>query len=308
MNGVVYALAPVFLLILAGYVIKRTNLVADAFWSASEQITYYLFFPALVVHSIATTRIDASLALPIATVLIIGVAAAAGLAYAMRPILKLDGPAFASFYQASFRPNTYVAIAAAVALFGKQGMALIAIGIVTVVPIVNILSVLAMVRHASPAGARNSWRRTIVRVAGNPLILACLVGFMINVSGFTLGPVIGPLLETMGRAALPLALMTVGAGLDLKAMRKAGTAVATVTAIKLAALPMTVLILSRIIGMEGASATISVLYASVPVSASSYILARQMGGNSELAAATITATTLAAIIALPLWTMASISP
>ncbi len=308
MSGIIYALAPVFLLILAGYAIKTTNLVAGEFWAASEQITYYLFFPALVVHSIATTKMDLSVALPMAAVLLGGVAVVAGLAYVIRPIIKLDGPAFASFYQGSFRPNTYVAIAAAVALFDKEGMALIAIGIVTVVPVVNILSVLAMVRHASPAGSLNDWRQAVARIVGNPLILGCLFGFLINVSGLTLGPVIGPLLETMGRAALPLALMTVGAGLDLNAMRKAGAAVATVTAIKLVVLPMIVLILGKATGLGWESTAISVLYASVPVSASSYILARQMGGDGELAAATITATTLAAIIAMPFWTMISINP
>jgi len=45
--------------------------------------------------------------------------------------------------------------------------------------------------------------------------------------------------------------------------------------------------------------TVSVLYASLPNSATSYVLARQMGGDTELLAGIITATTLAAMLTMP---------
>ncbi|MEE8393859.1 MAG: AEC family transporter [Rhodospirillales bacterium] len=301
MTQIIFALAPVFLLIIAGYAIKRMGLVADAFWGPAERLTYYLFFPALLVHSIAAAEIEGGQVGPMAAALLGGVAAAAALAYRLRAVLKLDGPAFTSLYQGSFRPNTYVAIAAAAALFGDRGLALIALGIVVVVPTVNLISVLAMVRHASAPGGPSGWRRAVLGVAANPLILACLAGILINASGQGLPAVIGPLLETLGRAALPIALLAVGAGLSLGAAHKAVATVAAATAIKLAVLPLVVLVLTRAVGLEGMGAAICVMYASVPGSPSSYILARQMGGDGELMAGIITATTLAAMAAMPFW-------
>ena len=54
-------------------------------------------------------------------------------------------------------------------------------------------------------------------------------------------------------------------------------------------------------GVAGQAATISVMYASLPGSATSYVMARQMGGNATLMAGIITATTIAAMAALPAW-------
>jgi len=63
--------------------------------------------------------------------------------------------------------------------------------------------------------------------------------------------------------------------------------------------------LCRLAGIEGLTATVLVMYAAVPGSPSSYVLARQMGGDAELMAGIITATTLAAMAAMPLWVMAA---
>ena len=95
--------------------------------------------------------------------------------------------------------------------------------------------------------------------------------------------------------------MAVGAGLDLAAARDHGRFVAMTTAIKLGALPLATLILCAVFGVDGLAATVSVMYASLPGSATSYVMARQMGGDSTLMAGIITATTIAAMAALPAW-------
>ena len=47
------ALAPVFLMIALGYVLKKRTIVSDAFWSPAEKTTYFLFFPALLLTNTA---------------------------------------------------------------------------------------------------------------------------------------------------------------------------------------------------------------------------------------------------------------
>lgn len=45
------------------------------------------------------------------------------------------------------RPNTYVGLATAVALFGDEGSTLAAISLAVLVPLVNILAVIALMRY-----------------------------------------------------------------------------------------------------------------------------------------------------------------
>lgn len=304
MTHILSALAPVFLLIGLGFALKSLKLVPDAFWAPAERLTFYLFFPALLVANIAGAGSIGAEALPMAAALVIGVVIVAGTVSVLRPRLGLDGPGFTSVFQGSFRPNTYVGIAAAYALFGEAGLALMAIAVVAVVPLVNLLAVFALVRHGAPPGQAFRWRQAILPAATNPIILACLIGVGLNLGDVGLPRYLAPLLDILGRAALPVGLMAVGAGLDFAAAREHGRHVAMTTVIKLGVLPLATLILCKAFGVDGQAATISVMYASLPGSATSYVMARQMGGDSPLMAGIITATTIAAMAALPAWVLA----
>jgi predicted permease len=216
----------------------------------------------------------------------------------LRRTLKLGGPAFTSLIQSSVRPNVYVALAAASALHGSPGVALMSLCIAVIVPTVNLISVVALVRYASDASAPMKWRRTLVPIVTNPLILACGVGLALNASGLRLPPLIGPTLEILARASLPVGLLAVGAGLQFQAQRTTGLAVAVAAALKLAVLPVLTLIFAHALGADALARNIAVLVASVPVSA--YVMAREMGGDPVLMAGAITATTLAALATMPL--------
>lgn len=300
MTEILTALIPVFALIALGHVMKRRQLIADAFWSPAEKITYFMFFPALLLSNTAKADfagID-DLA-PMIIAAIVGVLGICAFAIWLRPRLAIDGPAFTSVFQGTIRPNVYLGIAAAVALFGDAGLTLISVCVAVLVPLVNVASVIVLVRHASPDGEMPSWGQAAGPIVRNPLILACAGGIMLNVTGIGLPPVIGPFLEILGRAALPIGLLAVGAGLNLAAVRPAGKKVAITTAIKLIALPGLTWAACLALGVDGLAMTVCVLYASLPNSATSYVLARQMGGDTELLAGIITVTTIIAMLTMP---------
>lgn len=300
MNAIFSALAPVFLMIALGYILKNRALVSDSFWAPAEKMTFYAFFPALLLINTAKADFGDIDVAPMIWASGSGVLIISGLVVWMRPRLGIDGPAFTSVFQGAIRPNVYLGIAAAVALYDSAGLTLISVSIAVLVPLVNILSVIVLVRNAAGNGETPGWSRTLGPVARNPLILACGLGILLNVSGIGGPPLIGPFLEILGRAALPVGLLAVGAGLDFDAMARAGKTVGLTTAVKLVALPGVTFLTSQWFGVGGLSLTISVLYAALPVSATSYVLARQMGGDTALLAATITATTVAAMITMPL--------
>ncbi|MBL6932362.1 MAG: AEC family transporter [Rhodospirillales bacterium] len=294
------ALTPVFLMILLGYMLKKRELVSEAFWSPAEKMTYFLFFPSLLLANTAKAEFGEIDVTPMIWASCSGVLVISALALLARPRLDLDGPAFTSVFQGTIRPNVYLGIAAAVALYDGAGLTLVSVCVAVVVPLVNILSVIVLVRHARQRGDIPNWSQTLEPVARNPLIIACALGALLNVTGIGLPPLIGPFLEILGRAALPIGLLAVGAGLDFDAMRKAGLTVGLTTAVKLCALPAITYLTCQAFGVSGLSQTIVVLYAALPVSATSYVLARQMGGDTALLAGTITATTVFAMITMPI--------
>jgi predicted permease len=292
------AVLPVFLVILLGLGLKKSRWVPDAFWAPAESLTYTVTFPALLVANLARADMTTVAWAPLMTVQALAVLIVAGAAVAARrPLsarLGLDPAAFSSVFQSLIRPNTYVGLAVAAALYGEMGVTLTAICVAVVVPLVNVLSVscLAWLGRGQSASALGIARG----IATNPLILACLLGIALNVSGLGLPPVIGPTLDILGRAALPVALLAVGAGLSFHHLRQAFAPVGVATVIKLAGLPMLVWGGGLLAGLDGPTTAVAVLYAGLPCSASSYVLARRMGGDAPLMAGLITAQTLASVV------------
>jgi hypothetical protein len=300
LTAVVAALAPVFAVIVLGFVFKRQRLVGDAFWQPAERVTFYVFFPSLLIISIARAEFGGPDVGPMLAAALLAIVVVVAGCFALRRVLKLDGPAFTSLIQSSIRPNVYVALAAASALHGSSGVAFMSLCIAVIVPTVNLISVVALVRYASNASAPVQWRHTIMPIVTNPLILACGVGLVLNATGLRLPPLIGPTLEILARASLPVGLLAVGAGLQFQALRASGSAVAFASILKLVVLPVLTLIFGNALGAEALAQNIAVLVASVPVSASAYVMAREMGGDPAIMAGAITATTLAALTTMPL--------
>lgn len=289
-----------FAVILLGFVFKRRQLITDAFWQPAERITFYLFFPSLLIISIARADLGGANVTPMLAGLVLAIAVVVAGCFALRRLLQLDGPAFTSLIQSSVRPNVYVALAAATALYGSAGVTLMSLCIAVVVPTVNLISVVALVRYASAGGAPVRWHRTIGPVLTNPLILACGIGLLLNAMDLGSPPLIGATLEILARASLPVGLLAVGAGLQFQAMRATGKTVAVASALKLLVLPVLTLIAVDVMGAEALARTIAVLVASVPVSASAYVMAREMGGDPVIMAGAITASTAIAAVSMPL--------
>ncbi len=299
------ALIPIFALIILGYYLRKREVAPQAFWKTAETLTYYVFFPALLVVNSAKAELAGLKILPMAAALVFAVLLVSALNLWLQPRLKMTGETFTSLFQGAIRPNTYVGIAAAAALFGEPGLTLTAVCIVFIVPLVNFLAVTTMVRFGNnDLGGVPKRNAIFLEVIKNPIILACAGGGLLNISGLGLPSfVIGPLLEILGRAALPIGLLAVGAGLDIKAAKENASAVVLSTVLKLAVLPLITYLGCNAFGVEGLTRTIALIYATLPCSASSYVLARQMGGDATTMAGIITVTTLAAMVAMPVTLM-----
>ncbi len=301
MITIIQGLLPVFILILIGFVIRRYQLVDDGLWPPAEKITYYVFFPALLIGSGVRANLDGNDVWPMAFSLFSATFIAALLALALRKRLDISDSSFTSFFQGAFRPNTFVGITVAFVMWGEAGVSMMAITILAVVPLANLLAVGAMVSFGDGHDGARTPSRAMIAVGKNPFVIACLIGFGMNGLGLELPPIIEPLLDILGRAALPISLLAVGAGLNFKHLRQNASVSLQSTAIKLVALPAFAWIIAAAMGVSGLPFAAMMLFASLSGATSSYVLAREMGGNGPLMAGIITATTLGAILTMPLW-------
>jgi predicted permease len=298
MLAILSALLPTFALIVVGYVLRERRFLPDSFWPGAEKLTYFITFPALLFSNTAKADLGSLPLLGIATAMLGTIAICTVLILLARPVLKVSAPTFSSLVQGAIRPNTYIGLAVAAALLGTHGLTVTALCVALVVPTVNVISVLACA-HLGENDRKPGVLSLLRDVAKNPLLMACVLGSLFNVLGIGLPPIIGPFLEVLGRAALPIGLLAVGAGLDLSAARRAGFPVGISSVGKLVLSPAIAAGLCLMLGLPDIELAAVVLYAALPCSASAYVLARLMGGDAQMMASIITVHTLLAIITMP---------
>ncbi|TNE37411.1 MAG: AEC family transporter [Alphaproteobacteria bacterium] len=296
------SLMPVFLVILAGYGLRLVQFTTEEAWRLVERIVYFVLFPSLILNTLATADLASLQVLPMAGALLSALLIAAFVLTVLRRTvggkIGLVGPAYSSVFQGSLRWNGFVALAAVGVVYGPTGVTAAALAIAVLVPTVNVLSVLILSRHA------NDQPSDVVRIlnllARNPLILACFFGLILNFTGVGLPGPFEPTTDLLGRAALTLGLLSVGASLDIRAAADGKLLILIACALKLVAIPLMVALFCQIYEVEGLTRQVAIMCGAVPTASSSYVLARQLGGDHALMAAIITISTLIALISLPL--------
>ncbi|KQT50495.1 transporter [Methylobacterium sp. Leaf456] len=296
-GAVALALLPVVLLIALGMGLRRGRFLDGAFWPGAEWLAYFVLLPSLFFHGLATAQLDALPVAELALTLILATTTVAGLVVAARPLMRIDGPGYTSVFQGAVRFNNYVGVTLAAGLYGAKGIALAAICNAAIVPTVNILCVVVFARYGS---ARLSGLGIARQIATNPLVVSSLAGIGFRMLGLHLPPGLEPAFRTLGAASLPLGLLCIGAALEFGAVRAWTGAIAGASAIKFLAMPAATVVSALIFGLDGPALTVALVFQVLPTASSSYIMARQLGGDAALMAGIIAAQTLLALAAIPL--------
>lgn len=299
MTMVVQALVPVFVLILSGYVFRRLNFPGDSFWQQAERFSYYFLFPAMLIFKLGNASVPVSL---YADVILLAVSMLLAMTLALvfvQLVFRWPGPIFASVYQGSIRFNAFVAIATAGMLLGDGGLSAMAIVIAVKIPLINLMCILMFsISVRQEGGVR--WRPVARAIVTNPLIIGSVFGALWGYYRIGFHPLVAGVLEPLSDLALPLGLMTVGAGLQLNALRGMSMPFLLSSGLKLIGFPLITAGLTMALGVTGVLAQASILLATLPTATSSYILARQLGGDATLMAAIVSGQTLLAIATIPL--------
>ena len=120
-----------------------------------------------------------------------------------------------------------------------------------------------------------------------------MIGGVINATGLPL-PLFGlKALSILSNAALPIGLLSVGVGLELKYLKHAKKELVVATVTKLLLFPLLSYGVGLLFGLSGISLSIAVIFGAMPTAVSAYILARELGGDVSLMASIITLQTIA---------------
>ena len=203
---------------------------------------------------------------------------------------------FTSIYQGSIRLNTYITLSV-IALIWNTPLALevAALGIGIKVLLLNILCVGIFIFYGEkPTSAQDK----ITLILSNPLIIACTAGLLLNCLAIELPTWALATMALLGKATLPLGLLSVGAGLVLRFSDWFSYPILLSTIFKLLIAPALALMLGYLFELDTISHQVLVLLFAMPTAISAYILAGQLGGDQPIMAKIITIQTILSGITL----------
>lgn len=286
---------PVFALICLGFVLRRAGFPESGFWPAAERVNYVLLFPALLVSTLADAPVRDPDLLRLGVAVVTSICVAAALMAVLRRARPMPARRFGPALQGVVRFNTYLGLAIVASLTGDPGLERAAVLLAVAVPLVNLLSIMAL----TDGGGTRGYGALVRRVLTNPLILACIAGIAIALAGTGLPFGTGQFLGLIAQASLPLGLLCVGAALRPAALRQHVAALAAIGAVRLLAMPALAFVVAQGFGLGGVETLVLVVFAAIPTAPTSYVLTRQLGGDGELMAGIVTAQTVVSVLTIP---------
>ena len=301
MLDIFLSIAPIFLLLVLGYVLRRGGIPSVEFWNLNDRLVYWILFPALLFSNTSTINLSGDLLSSFAVAIYCGFGSAVIFALISSRLFRLGGPTASSVLQGAARHNSFIALAVAERLIGLDGLALATLVTALLIPVTNITVVTLMVTMIRGDGGRGAVVRAVLRdLARNPLLIAVGLGITANLLHITPIPVVSDMAKILGAAALPIMLLCVGANIRIRAMTSAGLPVALSVVGKMVVFPAMILVAAQFVDLSEASLLVLILYGAVPTAASAYTLARQMGGDAPVMATIITLQTALSFVTLPI--------
>ena len=294
------AIAPIFLIIATGYLLFRFRVVGESVWSAIEHICFYLLLPFLIIRTLSRANLGSVPIFDFMLVLVVAILGMSVLLILIHAIFwrgKSDsGPAFSSVFQGATRFHGFVAIAVIGPLYGDAGVTLAALALAIMVPLLNVISVIVLSIYGRSDGDLD-WAAVILKILRNPLIIACVVGLLFN--WFGVPNILFDAIDIIGAGGLGLALLAVGAGMKPGQAAQNKLLITVGVLIRLIGMPAIVIAMSWLVGLDGLARTVAIIAGAVPTAASSYVMARKMGGDAELMSSIVTFQIIAAFFTLP---------
>tara|TARA_Y100000748_G_scaffold121211_3_gene101853 strand:- start:5016 stop:5939 length:924 start_codon:yes stop_codon:yes gene_type:complete len=301
MLAVLNVLLPIFALILAGYLCRRTGCMGETAASELNRLVVWLCLPALLFQTTATATLDEIWHPGFIAVISIGSLAVffATLLYRLRGRSLAD--ASIDGLSAAYANTGYIGIPLCLLVLGDDGLAPALIASLIVVCVLFTVAVVLVEAGLQRAGSPlRVVGRVTLALAKNPLVVAPLLGGVWNLGGVEQPIAMARFLELQGDATVPCALISLGLFLARPQPAVAGGAGALVL-IKLIVQPALVWGLATwVFHLPPLWAKAALLLSALPTGTGPFMLAEFYGREAAVVARAVLWSTLGSLVTLSL--------
>ncbi len=291
------AVMPIFIVILLGVFLKKIGIINDGFVSVSTKVVFNVALPAMIFRDLVKSDFGKvvninMIVFVVASTLIIFFAS-----YLLCRKLIADSRTQGAFVQGVFRSNyAIIGLQLASTLFGDVGVAKGALLLAVIMPLYNILAVIVL-SATSPKGS-GGYGGVLLSIAKNPLILSVVLALPFSYLHIHIPDVFAKSIDYLASIALPLALIGIGGVFNFAMIRSKIVTAMVATSIKILAVPGIFIPVAVLAGFRKEELGVMFLLLAAPTAVASFIMAKAMDSDSELAVNIVMLTTLGSAFTL----------
>jgi malonate transporter and related proteins len=294
-TGVLIGFAIIAVVIGAGYLVARIDLLGPDAQRVLSRLAFFVLLPCLLFTTMASADLHRvfSAIFPVSAITaVVGILLVTGIALAWRrpvPEATIAGLG-AGYVNAN---NIGLPVSAYILGDATSSVPVILLQLVVIAPIALTVLDITTSGHVTLG-------RILLQPVKNPLILAAVLGLVLNLLGVRLpSPVLEPF-TLVGAAAVPVVLLSFGISLRGRRPLAAGTdrpVVVLASVVKLVVVPATAWVLGRFVfGLDGHALFAAVVLAALPAAQNVFNYAQRYGRGVALARDIVLITT---VLSLP---------
>ena len=290
---------PLFLCIALGYFLKRIHMLDSDTLKKMNKLCFKVFLPIYLFNSVYKTDLSAAFNAKLILYGIIALTIFFIVLMLVIPHIEKDDKKRGVMIQAIFRSNfALFGLPVATSLCGEANLGPTSLLLGITVPFFNVYAVIALETFR---GGKPSIRKMIKGIVTNPLIISCVLGVIFYLLKIELPYAVDKTVVDLGRVATPLSLVVLGGEFAFSNVRKYAKQLPITVIGRLVVSPLIFVTLGFLMGFRDEMLVPILIMFGAPTAVSSFTMAQQMDGDSELAGQIVVFTSAGAIFTIFVW-------
>jgi predicted permease len=291
--------APLFVLMATGYVIRQIRFVTEDFLSQLNKLVFKFCLPIMLFQDIRLSYKGDFSNTKLIFASLIGIATVIFLSFVIVPLLVKRKAQRGSIIQGIYRSNFLIyGMPLAVGMYGDSAVAAISMLMFIMIPFYNVAAVIILSIYSETGTHKVTFKSVLYDIVTNPLILGCFFGLLGGMIHLQLPRFLNVPLAQLAGTAAPLALFVMGGEFKFRSLRNNLLKVIAVTAARLLIVPVAALSLFIYMGFRDVDLAVLLCIFATPAALAGYIMSKNMGTDGELSGQIVVLTTACSCVTI----------
>ncbi|HAN43458.1 MAG TPA: hypothetical protein DCP98_08555 [Sphaerochaeta sp.] len=294
------AIAPIMFFMALGYFFQKKSILSRPAAKELNIIVFKFFLSTMCGETLYKADLNRDVELLPILIVACGLVGTFLLLCLIVPRFVKEKDQIPVMIQGIYKSNyALLGIPIAQSICGADRIGITAVVAIVILPLNNIFSAFIFEKYT---GKATSIPKLLLKIITNPLVLACIIGLGLNLSGLQIPSwIMTGIISKLSSLATPLSMIALGATFEFGFIKKYGKKIFWAVFAKLILIPSVIIPVSILLGLRGPSLVAVAIYAAAPNAVNSYSTAVAMGGDADLANEIVVMSSIISMVTLFGW-------